>query len=239
MSDAQSPDLILITCGKCGKKYRVPAAAAGKRVKCKACGDAIDVPSAAPKAAVPSAPAPTPPAPAPEPRPSAPAQPAAVPPQVRAPAEPEAPQPAAAPEAEAAASAGAIGAKKDFSEMFRRREAERKRKRIIIAILISGAVVLLVVLGFLIPGGPQSDDAEKMKALDAKKKEAEPLLKDLESKDAKTRSDAAYKLGDKKDWAPVAVKPLWKALETETDNNVRKEMESALRRLGAPIAEPK
>lgn len=45
---------IVIACGQCGKRYTVDAGLAGRRVKCKACGDAIEVPRAA--AAPPGAP---------------------------------------------------------------------------------------------------------------------------------------------------------------------------------------
>jgi hypothetical protein len=44
MSEGSAQDVIVFSCAKCGKKYRVPKSAAGKRAKCAGCGENLEVP---------------------------------------------------------------------------------------------------------------------------------------------------------------------------------------------------
>ncbi len=46
MADASSAGFIAVSCKGCGKRFRAPAAAAGRRGKCPQCGAAIEVPHA-------------------------------------------------------------------------------------------------------------------------------------------------------------------------------------------------
>lgn len=63
-------DTIPITCPECGKKMNVPAAVAGKKIKCKGCESVIAVPGA--KAAAPAAKPAAKPAPKPAAKPASP-----------------------------------------------------------------------------------------------------------------------------------------------------------------------
>ena len=64
MADASSAGFIAVSCKGCGKRFRAPAAAAGRRGKCPQCGAVIEVPhasEAAPPVVI-ARPAPMPPA---------------------------------------------------------------------------------------------------------------------------------------------------------------------------------
>ncbi len=216
MSDPTN--MLTITCSKCGKQYRVPVSAVGKRGKCKGCGETMEI-RATPSDEVPMVEVPTPAPSAEEPLP---------------------PALSSEPVDAAAASAKRLA----YKEAFERKKAALKKKRIIIGIAVAGALLFLVVTGFLLPSGGGGGDASgidpaKMKEFEAEAEAAKPTTDLLASPDAKVRLDAAKALGQHPEWRHASVPKMQKAFAKEQDNDVRTELEAALKGFHAPlVAQP-
>jgi len=206
MAEGSNQDVIFITCRKCGKRYRVPGSAAGKRAKCTGCGEPIEVPAARP---------PEKPLLVQEPTPA----------QVQpSPYEQEAWRAQTSPGRPAANQAEAI----------LRMKAAQRKQRTLIALFVIPIVLIVVVAALYLPSGPPDKGGTKPSTPTAvQSPETTKFIADLASTDNSVRSSAAVKLSEKLDQAAYAVPALKQALEKEENPEVRVEIGKALEKLSS------
>jgi len=192
---------VIFTCPKCGKSYRVPGAAVGKRVKCIRCGESVVIAA-----------------------PPAPGEPLMM--QQPSPPETQVPQEPAAGRA-AANLAEAIKRRKQAGK--KRKIVMAVLATIGGLIIVVCAFVLpsgppdkgKAGTGASTPSTPAATEAP----------EITKLIADLGSTDNSVRSTASFKLGERLDQAAFSVPALKQAMEKEQNVEVRTEMEKALARL--------